>query len=165
MTAALAGALALPAALVALSLLPRRPLPPGARLRLAAFLGVAAWLAATAAAALAGAPPSVPDLLAGAAMQAAAAIVSFILWSLAVWGFTINMLLALARAGGPVSLDDWAALYAGGRGMMEIGENRAGLLLSARFAVRTQDGAYALTQGGHRAAQALRMLRALFGIG
>jgi hypothetical protein len=49
--------------------------------------------------------------------------------------------------------------------MMEIGENRAGLLLSARFAVRTQDGAYALTRGGHRAAQALRVLRALFGIG
>jgi hypothetical protein len=98
-------------------------------------------------------------------MQAAAVIVCFILWSLLVWGFTISMLLALARAGGPTSIEAWAVLYAGGGGMAEIGENRAGLLLSARFAVRTPGGVYVLTREGRWAARALRMLRALFGVG
>lgn len=165
MAAALAGALTTPLALLALSVLPRRPPAPGARLRLAALAGAALWLAATALAAFAGAPASVADLAAGAAMQLAAAIVCFILWSLVVWGFTINMLLTLAAAKRPVSLDEWAVLYAGGRGLAEIAQNRAAVLLGAGFAVLTKDGVCALTRPGRAAACAFRVLRGLFGIG
>jgi hypothetical protein len=165
MAAALAGASATPLALLVLSVLPRRPPLPGARLRLAALAGAILWLAATGLAALAGTPASGADLVAGAAMQLAAAIVCFILWSLVVWGFTINMLLTLAAAKRPVSLDEWAVLYAGGRGLAEIGENRAGVLLGAGLAVRGKDGAYALTRAGRVAAPAFRALRGLFGVG
>jgi hypothetical protein len=163
MAAALAGAVAMPAVLLGWSVLARRPPPPGARLRLSVLAGVAVWIAGAAAAAAAGRPPTVPDLLAGAAMQGAAAVLCFIPWSLIVWGFTLNMLLALAQAGRPLDLDGWARAYAGDGGLDRIRDDRAALLLAAGFAVRTADS-YAITPAGRTAAAVLRVLRALFGI-
>lgn len=119
------------------------------------------WLALT----LLGRPPKLLDLLAGVAVVGAAAIIAFIGWSLIVWGFTLNMLLALAAQGRIAGLPQWASLYTGGQTIQELTSDRIGVLTGARLVERLEGDRWRLNARGRVAARLLRALRFAYGLG
>ena len=158
---AMAGAVLMPLLLLLLSKGPRALRRPGPRLKASILAGVIVWLVLLG---VSGKVPGVFDGLAGAAILLAAAILSFILWSLIAWGFTINMLGVLAKAGRPLGPEAWAAAYSGGKGLDEICRDRMGLVLGSGFACEIAPSVYRITRAGRLFAMGLRLARALYGV-
>src|SRR5437764_6602360 len=102
----LAACALLPVLLLALSHGPLRVAAPGRRFVRAAALMWAAWAAAMTATA-----PGAVDLVTGVLLLATATLAAFTLWTLVAWGFTLSMLLALVRAGRPLTAEEWALAY------------------------------------------------------
>lgn len=122
---------------------------------------MAQWLAM----ALLGQSLTLIDLLAGLAIVGAAAIIAFIGWSSIVWGFTLNMLLALAAQRRIADLSQWASLYTGGQSMQELTGDRIGVLTGARLVDRLEGNRWRLNPRGRAAAHVLRVLRLAYGLG
>lgn len=155
----LAACAALPAVLLALSHGPARVAAPGRRFVLAAGLTWGGWLAATLAA-----DPAWVDLLTGALLLATATLAGFTLWTLVAWGFTLTMLAALDRAGRPLTVDEWAMAYTGGRPLDAFARDRLGVLLKFGLA-ELRGGEVVMTPGrGRLFAKGVAALRKLFGL-
>lgn len=108
---------------------------------------------------------SLLDILAGAALLVASILATFVFWSLICWGFTLNMLLALDRRGErAMPLSGWAAEHSGGAGYADLCADRMQVLQKAGFARPVQNGAFAVTGGGHIAARFVMPLRRLFDV-
>lgn len=139
--------------------------PPAQRFKssilVALGLLVTQWLAL----ALLGQPLNLLDLLAGLAIVGAATIIAFIGWSLIVWGFTLNMLLALAAQRRIASLSQWASLYTGGQSIQELTSDRIGVLTGARLVDQLEGNRWRLNPRGRAAAHVLRVLRFAYGLG
>lgn len=82
----------------------------GSRYRLSLLVAWVAWGASL---------PLAPswdfwDVLSGALVMAIATMISFNVWGLLAWGFMLAMLMALSRAGGPLTLKEWIVAHSGG---------------------------------------------------
>lgn len=130
-------------------------------LLIAFALLVAQWLAL----AVLGYTLTLLDLLAGFAIIGAAAIIAFIGWSLIVWGFTLNMLLALATQRRIAGLSQWASLYTGGQSIQELTSDRVSVLTGSRLVERLEGDRWRLNARGRVAARLLRILRFAYGLG
>ena len=93
----------LPLALLALSHGSLKMNAPGKRFVAAAAMAWMTW-----AVAMLAVSPVWVDLVTGALLLATASLAGFTLWTLIAWGLTLSMLLALARAGRPLSIEKWA---------------------------------------------------------
>ncbi len=111
-----------------------------------------------------GAPPDLFDILAGVAMIGAATIAAFIPWSIIVWGFTLNMLLALKARRCFANLDEWVAAYTSGQSIDVITADRAAVLHTFGLAKPDNANVWTLTRAGRVAATVLRALRFVFGL-
>lgn len=150
---------ALPVVLLVLSHGLVKVTPPGRRFALAAAVVWAAWLAGVVVAH----PPPV-DLVAGTLLLATATLAGFTLWTLVAWGFTVTMLTALDRAGRPLTVDEWAAAYTGGKPIDAFARNRLGVLLNLGLA-ELRGGEVVMTPGrGRLLAKVAGGLRRLFGL-
>jgi len=114
--------------------------------------------------ALAGIPVAAIDYMAGAAIMLAATVLAFIAWSLIAWGFTLSMLLALAKEKRVAGLADWIGRYTGGADFRRLAADRAAVLLGARLAVMAGEDGYKLTALGRAAARFVAVGQWTFGI-
>src|SRR5262245_45114382 len=118
----LAAAALLPVLLLALSHGPLKVAAPGRRFVVVTSLAWCAWLAAM----IVSAPDAV-ELVTGALLLATATLAGFTLWTLVAWGFTLSMLLALHRAGRPLTVEEWAAAYTRGKPLDAFTRDRLGV--------------------------------------
>jgi hypothetical protein len=149
----------LPIVLLAVSHGPSRVAAPGRRFVLAIGIVWVAWLAAM----LASSPEWV-DLLSGMLLLATATLAGFTLWTLVAWGFTVSMLLALDRAGRPLSVEEWGLAYTRGKPLEAFTRDRLGVLFTLGLAeIRGADVAMTPVRGRALARIAV-LLRVLFGL-
>ncbi|HVL11290.1 MAG TPA: hypothetical protein VM529_01910 [Gemmata sp.] len=157
--ASLAACVMLPVALLVLSHGPFKVTAPGRRFVLAAGVVWTAWVATMIAV-----RPDWVDLVTGALLLATATLAGFTLWTLVAWGFTVSMLLALARADRPLTVDGWALAYTRGKPLAAFAQDRLGVLLKLGLA-EVRGGEVVMTPRRGRAfAKAATMLRRLFGL-
>jgi hypothetical protein len=108
--------------------------------------------------------PDWVDLVAGGLLLATATLVGFTLWTLVAWGFTVSLLLALARADRPVTADEWALAYTRGKPLGAFARDRLGVLFKLGLA-ELRDGEVVMTPRRGRAfAKSAAALRKLFGL-
>lgn len=136
---------------------------PGLRFRIAIAIAFSSWLIIVGVGVALGARPALSDIAAGIAVLTAATLLTFIAWSLVVWGFTINMMLCIARADEPLDRRRWLQAYAGPEGTAAITRDRAAVLLRAGLAVREEND-YVVTPRGRTVARLTRVLRSAFGV-
>ena len=74
------------------------------------------------------------DLIAGAAVLLTAGLVVYSFWALASFGFTILMLVCLAKKGKPLSLDAWADAYGHEHSMRAFTQDRITVLVGMGLA-------------------------------
>jgi hypothetical protein len=150
----------LPAVLLILSHGPLKVEAPGRRFVRAAGLTAAAWVGLM----LLPAAPESADVAVGALLLLTALLAGFTLWTLVAWGFTLTMLLTLARAGGPLREDGWVLGYTGGKPIAAFARDRLGVLFRLRLA-EPRGEAVAVTPGrGRLLARVVGPCRAVFGL-
>lgn len=149
----------LPVLLLALSHGPAKVTAPGRRFVLAAALAWAAWFAA-----MVVANPSAVDALTGGLLLGTATLAGFTLWTLVAWGFTVTMLVALDRAGGPLTADEWALAYTRGKPLDALARDRLGVLLRLGLAELRGDEVVMTPGRGRSFAKLAAALRRLFGL-
>jgi hypothetical protein len=162
--AAMASAAAIPALLWLLGSGPHSFRAPGPRFRAAVLFALLLLLTSLLLIALTS-KVDVVDALAAVAIVGAAAVMSFIAWSLLAWGFTLNMLLVLAAETRAVSHTDWVAGFTRGADMGRLTTDRISVLLGAGFAEAAGAHGCALTRRGGIAAKLVQLARSTFGIG
>jgi hypothetical protein len=155
----LAAVVLLPAFLLALSHGPLKVTAPGRRFVLSAALMWVAWLAA-----MLGTAPGAVELVTGGLLLATATLAAFTLWTLVAWGFTLSMLLALRRAGRPLTADEWARAYTRGKPPGAFARDRLCVLLKLGLA-EVHGYVVVMTPGRGRVfARITVFLRGLFGL-
>jgi len=147
------------AILLALSHGPIKVAAPGRRFILAAALAWLVWLAAM----ITSAPDAV-ELVTGGLLLATATLAGFTLWTLVAWGFTLSMLLALHRAGRPLSADEWTLAYTRGKPLDAFARDRLGVLLKLGLAQVRGDEVVMTPGRGRTFARVTVFLRKLFGL-
>ena len=115
----------LPVYVLILSHGPWKVSAPGRRFIVAAGATVVTWAGLMAVPA----EPALPDVVAGGLLLITALLAGFTVWTLVAWGFTLSMLLTLARAGRPLALDEWVTGYTGGKPIDAFSRDRLGVLL------------------------------------
>jgi hypothetical protein len=149
----------LPVFLLSLSHGALRVAAPGRRFVLAAALAWVAWAGTVTVV-----HPDAVELLTGALLLAAATLAGFTLWTLVAWGFTLSMLLALRRAGRPLTVGEWALAYTRGKPLDAFARDRLGVLLKLGLA-ELRGGEVVMTPvRGRLFAKAAGVLRQLFGL-
>jgi hypothetical protein len=164
LAAAVVSGAAIPSLLVLLGNGPRIFRAPGPRFRAAVLSAVVLLLLGLLLIALTGGTVDFIDTIASIAIVGAAALLSFIAWSLLAWGFTLNMLLVLAAESRTISLGDWVAGFAGGADIGRLTIDRISVLLDAGFVEAAGARSYALTPRGDIAAKFVQLARSTFGI-
>jgi hypothetical protein len=135
---------------------------PGRRFQIGVAVG---WVAFVILSLAMGGHAALPlDWLAGACVLIAMTLASFVVWSLVVWGFTLNMLLTLDLSAHPLDLDGWADRYSGGRSVHQICLDRLGVLTMFKLARLQGDEVRLVATTGRVAAATANAVRALFGI-
>lgn len=104
------------------------------------------------------------DILSGALLLATAIMLSYVLWSLLAWGFTLTLLTSLAQASGPLTLDQWAAAYMQGGGLSTFAHNRLKLLIGSGLVV-SSNGTIIATPKGMALARLTKLVRFATGLG
>ena len=155
----LAACVLLPVALLAMSHGPLKVRAPGRRFVLAASVVWAAWLFTMIAV-----RPDWVELVTGALLLATATLAGFTLWTLVAWGFTVSMLLALARADRPLTVDGWALAYTRGKPLAAFAEDRLGVLLKLGLAEIRGGDVVMTPHRGRVFAKAATAFRKLFGL-
>ncbi|MFO0802178.1 MAG: hypothetical protein U0791_03500 [Gemmataceae bacterium] len=150
----------LPAFMLALSHGPWKVAAPGRRFIVAAVLTVGTWIGLI----FLPESPNAFDVVAGALLLLTALLAGFTLWTLIAWGFTLSMLLTLARSDRPLSLPEWVAGYTGGKPLTAFARDRLGVLLMLGLAT-SRDGRVAMTPvRGRWMARIAGLLRSTFGL-
>jgi hypothetical protein len=158
--AGIAAGLSLPTLIMLLSHGPGRVAAPGGRFVVAALLAVAGWVVWLLAL------PACPldDLLASAMIMATALLVGFTLWTLVAWGFTVSLLMTLARADRPLVFDEWVRSYTGGKDVDAFARDRLGLLLRLGLARLDREQVRITAGRGRPLARLVGLLRGVFGV-
>jgi len=154
----------MPLLLFALRYAPDRIRSPGARFKYSVVLTLGAYFGVMVLGFLLNVELDVLDILAAAAILLSATFLSFIFWSLIVWGFTLNMLLSIAPQEKGANIDEWINAYLGEGNTERLTADRMQILLSARFVEAGHDGSYQLTLTGCKGAALFGMLRKMFGV-
>jgi len=102
---------------------------------LSTSVGLAAW-AAYLLYAVQSEPVAASDVLLGAMAMAAASLFYLEVWALLSRGYTLALLLALLRAGGPLSAEALARVYRGGEGLGWVFRHRVSGLVRAGLIAR-----------------------------
>ncbi len=104
------------------------------------------------------------DVLASLMLWLTAVLATFTFWSLLAWGFTLSLLLRLASAQRPLTVDEWIASYAQGGDAETFARDRLGILF--RFRLARLDGDHVrLTPGlGPWAASLVDLFRSIYGV-
>ncbi len=155
----LAAVALLPAFLLTLSHGLLKVAAPGRRFVVAAARTWAAWHTAMIVMA-----PDAVELVTGGLLLATATLAGFTLWTLVAWGFTLSMLLALHRAGRPLSADEWAGTYTRGKPLDAFVQDRLGVLLKLGLAKLRGDEVVMTRGSGRTFARVTLLLRRLFGL-
>jgi hypothetical protein len=137
---------------------------PGLRYRVSVQAAWLLFLTSLVGFALAGIPIAAIDYIAGVAIMLSATVLAFIAWSLIAWGFTLSMLLALAKQKHVGGLDGWIRHYTGGADFRRLAADRAAVLLGARLAVTAAANGLRLTSFGRVAARFVVVGQWTFGI-
>jgi hypothetical protein len=106
----------------------------------------------------------VGDVLGGLLLLATAIMLSYVLWSLLAWGFTLTLLTSLAQASRPLTLEQWAAAYMQGGGLSTFAHNRLKLLLGSGMVV-SSNGRIIATPKGIAVARLTKFVRFATGLG
>jgi hypothetical protein len=159
--AAIVAALAIPAVLIILGWGPGTTRQPGRRFKSSVAIG---WASFVIIAILLGEPAHPLDWLAGVAVLVTMTLAIFVVWSMVVWGFTLNMLLTLERSPHPLDLDAWANRYTGGRSIHQICLDRLDILLMFKLAYLQSDTVQLVAGTGRIAAAVSEVIRYLFGV-
>ena len=104
------------------------------------------------------------DVLAGFLLLATAMILSYLVWGLLAWGFTLTLLTSLVKAERPLDLEQWAAAYMRGGDIGTFAHNRLKLLAAAGM-VTTTDGKLVPTAKGLTVAKLVKLVRLTTGLG
>ena len=140
-----AGAM-MPLVLIALSHPPLRINSAGLRIGAAAVVSLLLWAGLL----LAGhvwRPASVllmGDVAAGVLFMATAALATYSAWALVAFGYTLSMLVDIARTGKPVTTAEWKAAYGTNHGLRAMFEDRLRVLLGFGF-VQTKGNGISLS--------------------
>ena len=102
--------------------------------------------------------------MAGAAVLLSATVLGFVFWSLIVWGFTLNMLLSIAAADGPITFKEWIQHYLGDDNVGRLTSDRMEILLAANLVHEELGQTYHINPRGIFTAKLYRLVRALFGL-
>jgi hypothetical protein len=163
--AALLACFSFPIVLLLLSQKPFIGVSPGRRFAIAWGLVIIGWTCACAAMTDIGVDGlKLADFVAGLMLFGAGVLCSFMLWSVLCWGFTLNMLVALARAKCVGSLAEWQTCYAGEMGLRQLAVDRAEVLLRAGLVRLDGSGNLHPTSLGRSAIQILRFLSTLLAV-
>jgi hypothetical protein len=156
----LAAAGLLPVAVLVLSHGPLKVTAPGKRFVRAAVLTIVAWVG------LMFVPdqPAAVDVIAGGMLVFTALLAGFTLWTLVAWGFTLTMLLTLAKAGRPLTADEWMRGYTGGKPAAAFARDRLGVLLRLGLAEVRGSDVVMVPGRGRTFAVAAGLLRRVFGL-
>lgn len=150
----------LPVYVLGLSHGPGKVRPPGRRFMIAAGLTGITWAGLM----VVPAAPDPADVVAGGLLVLTALLAGFTLWTLVAWGFTLSLLLTLARADRPQTLDQWVVGYTGGRPLTAFSQDRLGVLFRLGLA-EERGGRVVMTPGrGRRFARVVGLLRRVFGL-
>jgi hypothetical protein len=158
--AGIIAAVLLPVVVALLSHGPWKIAAPGRRFHLAVALLTAGWVLFH----LWDGSYNAADLCASLLIWLTAVLVEFSFWSLLAWGFTISLLLALARAGRPLTFDEWVARYTGGGTSATFAHDRLSLLFRFGFANREGDQVRLTPGWGPPLAWLVGILRWIFGV-
>ncbi|WFU28361.1 hypothetical protein QA649_19725 [Bradyrhizobium sp. CB1717] len=109
-------------------------------------------------------PRHLDDVVSGVFLLATAMMLCYVLFSLLAWGFTLTLLTALARAGSPLTLEQWAAAYMQGGDLGTFARNRLKLLIGSGM-VMMADGKLAPTAKGLAVAHFVKFVRFSTGLG
>ncbi|UWU80294.1 hypothetical protein N2603_18045 [Bradyrhizobium huanghuaihaiense] len=109
-------------------------------------------------------PRHLDDVVSGLLLLATAMMLCYVLFSLLAWGFTLTLLTALARAGSPLTLEQWAAAYMRGGDLGTFAHNRLKLLIGSGM-VMMADGKLAPTAKGLAVAHFVKFVRFSTGLG
>ncbi|GIK80184.1 MAG: hypothetical protein BroJett024_12890 [Alphaproteobacteria bacterium] len=156
-TAAILAGGGVPLLLAALGYCGARLRQPWMRYRTSVALAGLGWLLAGIVLARHGYPASVFDWIAGLAIFVAASLAAFVIWSVLAWGFSLHMLLGLAQARAPLTVEEWAAQHAGRNSFRAIALDRLAILLRLSL-VRRNGEEVELVPGRGRIAAALVVL-------
>ena len=126
--AAIAAIVMVPFLLILLQWGPAAVRRPGRRFLAASALAAAGWVAS-----LAMLSWHWVEALAGLLLCISALYVGFMVWSVLAWGFTLHLLLGLAKADKPLAQSDWVAGYLGPQGADRLGRDRLAMLGARGF--------------------------------
>jgi hypothetical protein len=109
-------------------------------------------------------PAAAVELAFGLFLNAAIFLGGFLqIYNLADRGLSLRALTDIAEAGRPLTVDEVARAYAGGRSLQWMYEKRLHGLVEQRL-VRVDDGLVAITERGKRAARLFARLRAVLAV-
>jgi hypothetical protein len=157
--ASLAACVLLPAVLLLVSHGLTRIGSPGRRFVVATLLTWAVWVMAMIALG-----PGWVDFTTGLFLLLTTTLAGFTLWTLIAWGFTLSMVLALARCGRPLSIEEWAEEYTRGKSLSAFARDRLGILLVLGLVEVHGERVIMTSTRGRIFAKSAAALRALFGL-
>jgi len=159
-TLSLAAVALLPLILLALSHGPWKIPAPGRRFIVSAGITSVCWVGFMF---LPGSPDLV-DVFAGGLLLATGFLAGFTLWTLVAWGFTLSMLLTLARHPCRLTEQEWVHGYTNGKPVEAFARDRLGVLFRLGLA-EARTGRVVMTPGrGRRVARVAGVLRRVFGL-
>jgi hypothetical protein len=100
----------------------------------------------------------------GTLLLGSATLAGFTLWTLIAWGFTLSLLLALERAGHPLTIEQWTRAYTSGRPLESLAHDRLGLLFRLGLAEMRDEGLLVLARRGRWVAHLAFKCRRVFGL-
>lgn len=150
----------MPVYLIALSHGPWTVAAPGRRFLVAAGTAWLTWVMLV----IASRAADVVGVVAGGLLLATATLAGFTLWTLVAWGFTLTMLLMLARAGRPLTEAEWILAYTRGKPLSVFARDRLGVLFKLGLAESRGDRVVMTPRRGRLFARATGLLRGLFGL-
>ena len=150
----------LPVCLLVLSHGPWKVRAPGRRFVVSAGLTTVLWVGLM----IVPDSPDLADVLSGGLLLATTLLAGFTLWTMVAWGFTVSMLLALNRAGRPLSTTEWALRYTGGKTVEVFARDRLGVLFRLGLAEAQGDQIVMTPDRGRRIACVVGLLRHVFGL-
>jgi hypothetical protein len=137
--------------------------PAGRRFKAAIGTAWVLWILAGLALSPNGFRSALFDWIAGAAILVAASFAMFVVWSVIVWGFTLNLLLVISGSDRPLDCNSWMARYSG-NSIDEIVMDRVAVLVNLGIA-RFDAADVVLRPGlGHFAVIITRVVRSIFGL-
>ena len=108
--------------------------------------------------------PDPVDVLAGALLLFTALLAGFTLWTLVAWGFTLSMLLTLARSDRPLSLEEWIIRYTNGKPLTAFARDRLGVLFRLGLATSREGRVVMTPHRGRFVARIAGLLRFTLGL-